>query len=122
MDRETARRRLLAERERLLTTLAAARSIGESGATGGTELSHVGQHPAEYASDVADLHTAMALASTVEVDRDRVDAALARVEKGTYGSCEVCELQIEEERLEVTPTARTCIEHREQEVRLRGAA
>ena len=99
MDTETARRRLLAERERLLTTLAAARSIGEGEATSGIELT-----------------------STVEVDRDRVDAALARLEKGTYGSCEVCARVIEEERLEVTPSARTCIEHRERETGLRGAA
>ena len=118
MDMETARKRLFAERERLLATLAAARSMGEGASHDGTDLSHVGQHPAEFASDVADRQTAMALASTVDVDLHRVDAALERVESGTYGGCEVCGAPIEDARLEVTPTARSCIEHREQESRL----
>ena len=118
MDMDTARKRLLAERDRLQATLAAARSMGEGGSIGGAELSHVGQHPAEYASDVADRQTARALASTVDVDLHRVDAALARLEAGAYGTCEVCERPVEDERLEVTPTARTCIEHREQESHL----
>ena len=118
MDLDNARKRLLEERERLRATLAAARSMGHGGSIDGTELSHAGEHPAEYASDVADRQTAMALAGTVDVDLRRVDAALERVEKGTYGRCEVCGRPVEDERLEVTPTARTCIEHREQESRL----
>jgi RNA polymerase-binding transcription factor DksA len=122
MDMETARSRLLAERERLEATLAAARSMGEGGSVDGTELSHVGQHPAEYASDVADRQTAMALASTVDSDLRRVDAALGRVEEHAYGRCEVCGTAIEDERLEVTPTARTCIEHRDEESRLPEAS
>ena len=40
-----------------------------------------------------------------------VDAALARVEAGTYGICEVCGEPIPDGRLEARPTARTCVEH-----------
>jgi DnaK suppressor protein len=40
-----------------------------------------------------------------------VDAALARVEAGTYGVCEVCGEPIPDGRLEARPTARTCVEH-----------
>jgi RNA polymerase-binding transcription factor DksA len=118
MDVETARSRLLAERERLQATLAAARSMGDTGSVDGTELSYAGQHPTDSASDAAERQTAMALASTVDVDQRRVEAALARLEKGSYGRCEVCGTPVEDERLEVTPTARTCIEHREQESKL----
>ncbi|MGO4596839.1 TraR/DksA family transcriptional regulator [Terrabacter sp. 2RAF25] len=42
---------------------------------------------------------------------DEVDAALARLEAGTYGRCEVCGSAIPAERLEARPTARTCVQH-----------
>lgn len=38
-----------------------------------------------------------------------VDAAIMRVEDGTYGTCERCGEPIDEGRLEVRPTARTCV-------------
>ena len=38
-----------------------------------------------------------------------VDAALARVEDGTYGVCARCGRPIAEARLEARPTARTCV-------------
>jgi DnaK suppressor protein len=38
-----------------------------------------------------------------------VDAALARLEAGTYGTCQGCGQPIPEERLEARPTARHCV-------------
>ncbi len=38
-----------------------------------------------------------------------IDAAVGRVEDGTYGTCERCGEAIGEGRLEARPTARTCI-------------
>ncbi|GAA4098874.1 TraR/DksA family transcriptional regulator [Nocardioides kongjuensis] len=38
-----------------------------------------------------------------------VDAALARLDAGAYGVCETCGLPIAAARLEVRPTARTCV-------------
>lgn len=38
-----------------------------------------------------------------------IDAALARVDDGTYGTCEVCGGPIGEGRLEARPVARACI-------------
>ncbi|WP_426243462.1 TraR/DksA family transcriptional regulator [Nocardioides sp. LHG3406-4] len=46
--------------------------------------------------------------------RDRlaeIEAALERLDSGTYGDCEVCGLPIEAERLEARPTARTHVSH-----------
>jgi len=40
-----------------------------------------------------------------------VNAALERIEKGTYGACEVCGKAIEKERLEANPSARSSIKH-----------
>jgi DnaK suppressor protein len=39
-----------------------------------------------------------------------INAALKRVEDGTYGLCVDCEEPIHEKRLEVDPTARRCID------------
>jgi DnaK suppressor protein len=39
-----------------------------------------------------------------------IDAALQRIEDGTYGVCEGCGKPIEEERLEAIPWTRLCIE------------
>jgi RNA polymerase-binding transcription factor DksA len=38
-----------------------------------------------------------------------VDAALARLDDGTYGTCEICSRPIGEERLAAIPHARTCV-------------
>ena len=38
-----------------------------------------------------------------------IDAALARLDAGTYGTCESCGRPISPGRLEARPTARTCI-------------
>lgn len=54
------------------------------------------------------------LAAMTDQTRGRlaeVEAALARVAAGTYGTCEVCGEQIAAGRLEARPTARTCVEH-----------
>lgn len=34
--------------------------------------------------------------------------ALAKIDKGEFGVCEICNGKIEEERLEVNPSAKTC--------------
>ncbi|MEN8626239.1 TraR/DksA family transcriptional regulator [Psychrobacter proteolyticus] len=42
-----------------------------------------------------------------------VENALSRIENSTYGECEVCGEQIEEQRLEALPYATLCMEHAE---------
>lgn len=56
--------------------------------------------------------TASAIFNDLEARYDVVLAALARMEKGTYGVCETCGKKIEAKRLKADPAARTCIAHR----------
>jgi DnaK suppressor protein len=42
---------------------------------------------------------------------DDVERALARLDEGTYGSCEVCGGEIGDERLAEVPATRFCIQH-----------
>ena len=55
-----------------------------------------------------------ALAATLLETLHAVDAALARMEKGTYGLCERCKAPIAPARLEAMPSATRCIEHASQ--------
>ena len=49
------------------------------------------------------------LATELQETLDEVDAALLRLEEGTYGICEVCGKPICAARLEAMPAARLCI-------------
>lgn len=51
------------------------------------------------------------LASQLREQLDEVEAALLRLEGGTYGRCEVCGNEVGEARLEAMPATRFCIEH-----------
>lgn len=42
---------------------------------------------------------------------DDIDQALARLEDGSFGTCEACGEPIEAERLTAQPTVRTCERH-----------
>lgn len=42
---------------------------------------------------------------------DEIDAALERMDKGTFGVCETCHDTIENERLLVDPLCRNCLDH-----------
>jgi RNA polymerase-binding transcription factor DksA len=46
---------------------------------------------------------------------DAIDAALGRIDEGTYGRCERCGGPIEPERLEALPWATLCIEDKRRE-------
>lgn len=53
-----------------------------------------------------------AILADLEARYDTILAALTRIEKKTYGKCEVCGKAIEEARLEADPSATTCVEHK----------
>lgn len=82
------------------------------------ELSHADQHVADAASEVTEMSMQVALSGVLEERAAEVRAALARLDAGDYGRCEVCGMAIEDARLEANATARTCIEHREQDAAL----
>lgn len=73
-------------------------------------LSHTPQHMAEQGTDVFDQSLSLDLA---QVDRNlirEIDAALERIDNGTYGVCELTGKMISSERLEELPWARYSIE------------
>jgi RNA polymerase-binding transcription factor DksA len=51
---------------------------------------------------------------------EEVDAALRRVDDGTYGSCETCQRAIPLERLEIVPAAARCVDCQSRSASLLG--
>ena len=51
------------------------------------------------------------LAARLRTELDEVERALAKLDDGTYGHCEICAAPIAEARLEAMPATRFCIEH-----------
>lgn len=66
---------------------------------------------ADQADIVMGRESNAAILADLEARYDTVVGALSRIEKKTYGKCEVCGKTIEEARLEADPAATTCIEH-----------
>jgi RNA polymerase-binding transcription factor DksA len=73
------------------------------------ELSSVDQHPADSGTETFNRERDLAIGEQVEAELDDVEAALERLENGTYGTCEACGQPIEEERLEALPATRFCL-------------
>lgn len=67
------------------------------------------EHDPEGATIAFERSQLAALVAQVRERLAEVDAALERLARGTYGVCEVCGRPIAEARLEVRPTARTCV-------------
>ena len=67
------------------------------------------EHDPEGATIAFERSQVGALAEQARVHLVEVDAALSRLEAGTYGVCERCGGPIAAGRLEARPTARTCI-------------
>ena len=63
---------------------------------------------AECAQSVPD-PVAQRRSADLLVTIEQIDAALARIEAGTYGRCTGCQREIPEERLELRPFAGTCV-------------
>ena len=69
----------------------------------------LGQRSADAATEVETRMEDKGLADDVERQIAGIDAALARIDAGTYGQCGQCGTSIPEERLEVRPFTATCV-------------
>lgn len=101
--------KLLAEQARLETELGRfAKSTGTPGSYEAT-FTDMGTDEDEHASEVEQYVDDIALESNLEAQlKDALDA-LAKIDAGTYGVCEMTGEAIPEERLRIYPAARTAI-------------
>ena len=52
-----------------------------------------------------------AIVDTLEKRYNDIKSGLDKIEHGVYGTCQICGKEIETDRLEANPSARTCKEH-----------
>ena len=64
--------------------------------------------PNEVADKIEGFETNTAVLKQLEIRFNEIKNAIKRIEEGTYGKCEVSKNEIERDRLEANPAARTC--------------
>lgn len=65
----------------------------------------------DFSDSIDSFETNTAILKQLETQLNDVKDALERIENGNYGVCEISGEQIEEDRLEANPAARTCKVH-----------
>ncbi|MBY8874634.1 TraR/DksA C4-type zinc finger protein [Micromonospora sp. PLK6-60] len=68
-----------------------------------------GDDQADSGTKTAERDTAQSLLRTILDRRSQFEHALARLDEGTYGFCEGCTAPIPVERLEIFPSATSCV-------------
>jgi RNA polymerase-binding transcription factor DksA len=127
VDPEEARKRLQDEKARvegLVANLRDEASTSESEQL--SELADYDQHPADMGSETFEREKDLSILEQLEDELAELQAALERIDAGTYGIDEVTGDPIAPERLDAVPTARTNVDteaRREPDSRLpRGRA
>src|SRR5687768_10986121 len=110
MNKKRARKLLTEERARLSEALAGVQRDVDA-QTESSELSSYDQHPGDMGSETFEREKDMSILESLESSLNDVDQALARLDEGSYGRCEVCNKPIGDERLEARPMTRLCVEH-----------
>jgi RNA polymerase-binding transcription factor DksA len=111
MDKATATKRLEEERTRLQGIREGIqREQDDAIADAGGELSSVDQHPGDSGTETFEMEKNVSLLEQVDDELLEVEAAFQRLERGTYGICQVCGRPIGDERLEAMPATRFCVE------------
>jgi DnaK suppressor protein len=99
------------ERARILDQLKHIDSRNPDSATAGEmdELANYDQHMADQATTTFLREQDQAITVGLRGELEQVEAALERIEEGTFGSCERCGTEISDDRLEVLPFTPYCI-------------
>jgi RNA polymerase-binding protein DksA len=115
VDTDHFRARLEDERGRVVGALENLRSENSGSMDDEVDESHHDNHLAETASVTLDREIDYSLEENEARVLAAIDAALKRIDDGTYGQCERCGQAIESERLEALPWATLCIDDKRRE-------
>jgi RNA polymerase-binding transcription factor DksA len=106
-----ARARIEAEQDRVSGLIRQVkRELGDEAESDESELSDYDQHPADSGTDTFEREKDLGLLDDLETEYAELEAALARVDAGTYGVDEITGKPIDPERLAAFPAARTNVD------------
>ena len=112
MDNDRARQLLNEERTRLEELRERMENLADGSQEDDlSELSTVDQHPADVGSETFERSKELSVKEDLAGRLEDVERALAKLDDGSFGKCEVCGAAIPDERLEAVPAARLCLEH-----------
>lgn len=103
---ETQRQALLALRARLRGDVVHSAGVALSVSI---ETSSASPDTADLASEVVEQDLAVSLLGSAVGTLDQIEAALQRIEDGSYGRCAECDARIPAPRLEAIPYATCCV-------------
>jgi RNA polymerase-binding protein DksA len=109
IDMKTARDRLATKHAQALQRLADLTHDFDAVVAASRDTNADDEHDPEGATIAFERSQIEALARQAEEHLKEIDAALKRLDAGTYGTCEACRTPIGAARLEARPTARVCI-------------
>jgi YteA family regulatory protein len=75
-----------------------------------SELSSYDNHPGDLGTETFEAEKNFSFRLNDKFILSEIETALNKIEDGTFGVCEACKTDINEERLEIRPFARLCIE------------
>jgi RNA polymerase-binding transcription factor DksA len=111
VDPEEARKRLDDEKARVEGLIGNLRDeIGTPESEQLSELADYDQHPADMGSETFEREKDLSILEQLEDELAELQAALERIDAGTYGIDEVTGEPIAPERLDAVPTARTNVD------------
>jgi DnaK suppressor protein len=108
-EQEDARAALAAAQERALDRLASLEREFGGIVAAARDAGADDEHDPEGATLAFERQHVAALADSAREDLTEIQAALARLADGSYGTCQVCGARISAERLAARPAARTCV-------------
>lgn len=79
------------------------------------ELSMYDNHPADIGDELFERSKDFALRENAQIQVNKVNRALEKIDSGNYGSCDKCGKEIPEERLDAIPSAVLCMDCKKQE-------
>lgn len=116
LDLKRFRGLLLEERRRVVAELSDLEEsyLGKNRRDSAGDVSGYSTHPADQGSDEAMREAAFLVGEAGGEILEEIDEALERLKSGSYGSCENCNADIPESRLEAIPYARFCLKCKQE--------
>ncbi len=107
---EELKQKLLEEKRRIEENISKIEAGKEADREYKTAFLEIERKPEENADEMEIYESNLVIDESMRAELKKIDAALERLEKGTYGFCLNCQKEIPLERLKAYPQAEKCLD------------